>query len=267
MAKNMTRRAFPRSGVRTRLPVAIYRRDTGFDPRTISGLQLWLDATDAGSLTFNGGTVSQANDKSGNGRHFRQGTGANQPSYVAAGMNGRPALQFTSSVANRMDSTATIADVFGTPTTSPQSTIFAVMRNVAGVQNAAFGSNGDPNGRLNFLLRFNPTNSLIDVVNATDGRLFSPVTQAVSEAAGIHVVFRSGATQTVRTNGAQAVTTASATSNFSTTTATIQVGKCLSSLGSEGVFSELIFYNRALTATEIGIIEQYLGSKYGVTVA
>jgi hypothetical protein len=242
------------------------RPSGGFSPRSIAGLQLWMDATRISSLTFNGSSVSQANDLSGNGRHFTQGTGANQPTYAAAGMNGRPALQFTSSVANRMDSTATIADVFGTPTTSPQSTIFAVMRNVAGVQNACFGSNGDPNGRFIFLLRFNPTQSLVDVVNATDGRLFSPVTQAVSEAAGIHVVFRSGATQTVRTNGAQVVTTASATSNFSTTTATIQVGKALSSLGNEGVFSELLFWNRALSASEIARVELYLSAKYGVTL-
>lgn len=43
---------------------------------------LWLDATDASTITLNGTTVSQWNDKSGNGRNATQSTAANQPTYV-----------------------------------------------------------------------------------------------------------------------------------------------------------------------------------------
>jgi hypothetical protein len=41
----------------------------GFDPRTIPGCQLWLDAADQSSMTFSGSSVTQWNDKSGNGKH------------------------------------------------------------------------------------------------------------------------------------------------------------------------------------------------------
>lgn len=54
---------------------------------------LWLDASDAGTITLNGANVSQWNDKSGNGRNMSQGTAANQFSYVTNAQNGLPALR------------------------------------------------------------------------------------------------------------------------------------------------------------------------------
>jgi hypothetical protein len=44
---------------------------------------LWLDAADASTITLNGATVSQWNDKSGNARNAVQATTAYQPLYVA----------------------------------------------------------------------------------------------------------------------------------------------------------------------------------------
>ena len=42
---------------------------------------LWFDAADASTITLNGSTVSQWNDKSGNSRNISQATTANQPTY------------------------------------------------------------------------------------------------------------------------------------------------------------------------------------------
>jgi hypothetical protein len=42
---------------------------------------LWFDAADASTITLNGSTVSQWNDKSGNSRNISQVTTANQPTY------------------------------------------------------------------------------------------------------------------------------------------------------------------------------------------
>ena len=61
-------------------------------PAQLPGLGLWLDAADASTITLNGSTVSQWNDKSGNNFHLSQANAALQPRYVAAGMNGKPAL-------------------------------------------------------------------------------------------------------------------------------------------------------------------------------
>jgi hypothetical protein len=42
---------------------------------------LWFDASDGTTITLNGSTVSQWNDKSGNARNISQATTANQPTY------------------------------------------------------------------------------------------------------------------------------------------------------------------------------------------
>ena len=62
-----------------------------------SDLALWLDAADSSTITLNGSTVSQWSDKSNNARHATQGTAANQPTYTANGLNGKPVLTFDGS--------------------------------------------------------------------------------------------------------------------------------------------------------------------------
>ena len=58
MAKNMIRRPFPRGGIRTRLPVTIYRRSSDeFSPTEIEGLALWLDASSSDLYTTDAGPV------------------------------------------------------------------------------------------------------------------------------------------------------------------------------------------------------------------
>lgn len=54
-----------------------------FSPLSLSGLTLWLDASDASSITLNGSTVSQWSDKSGNAKHAVQASATQQPSYTA----------------------------------------------------------------------------------------------------------------------------------------------------------------------------------------
>ena len=55
---------------------------------------LWMDSDDSRTITLNGATVSQWNDKSGNARDVSQPTAAAQPTYSATGLNGKPILTF-----------------------------------------------------------------------------------------------------------------------------------------------------------------------------
>ena len=64
-------------------------------PKTITGLQLWLDATDTSSLSLTGSTLTQWNDKSGNGRNATPFDGLGSPSYNATGFNSFPSIQFS----------------------------------------------------------------------------------------------------------------------------------------------------------------------------
>lgn len=77
-----------------------------FAPTAITGLQLWLDASDAGSLydaTSGGslvaadGAVARWEDKSGNARHFTQSTSGKRPTRKTAQQNGLDALLFDGS--------------------------------------------------------------------------------------------------------------------------------------------------------------------------
>lgn len=76
--------------------------EISWTPVSLSDLALWLDADDASTITLNGSTVSQWNDKSGNGRHATQTTPANQPTRLSNEQNGRVMLDWDGSD-DRMD--------------------------------------------------------------------------------------------------------------------------------------------------------------------
>ena len=72
---------------------------TAFNPTSITGCQLWFDASDTASLTpssiTTGTKVSQWNDKSGNFRHMSNSTAASQPTYSTSNFNGSlPSVYF-----------------------------------------------------------------------------------------------------------------------------------------------------------------------------
>jgi hypothetical protein len=60
-----------------------------------ASLALWLDAEDTDSITLNGSTVSQWDDKSGNNYHVAQATAANQPAYGSRTLNGKNVVDFS----------------------------------------------------------------------------------------------------------------------------------------------------------------------------
>lgn len=58
-----------------------FNKQPDFDPLDVDNMILWLDGSDASTVTEAGGLVSQWDDKSGNGNHATQATGASQPTY------------------------------------------------------------------------------------------------------------------------------------------------------------------------------------------
>jgi len=59
--------------------------------------QLWLDAADSSTITLSGSSVTQWNDKSGNGYNVSQGNAANQPAIISFGLNGLDVIDFDGS--------------------------------------------------------------------------------------------------------------------------------------------------------------------------
>jgi hypothetical protein len=75
-----------------RYPQVFGHGDDGFDPSSIAGLGVWLDATQIAST--DGTALSSWSDASGGGHHATQGTGAAQPTYQTNELNGKPVVRF-----------------------------------------------------------------------------------------------------------------------------------------------------------------------------
>jgi hypothetical protein len=66
-----------------------------FTPTDIASLAAWWDASDESTITDVYGSVSQWDDKSGNGRHASQGTASLQPITGTRTINGLNVIDFT----------------------------------------------------------------------------------------------------------------------------------------------------------------------------
>ena len=64
---------------------SVYSGD--FEPTDITGLSLWLDASNTDSITLNNGNVSEWSDLSNNNRNFTQSSANAQPLYAELAMN------------------------------------------------------------------------------------------------------------------------------------------------------------------------------------
>jgi hypothetical protein len=65
-----------------------------WEPRAISGLQFWCRADQIPAAHLSATKVNTWRDLSGNGRDLTQGTDANRPTLVSAGLNGQPVVRF-----------------------------------------------------------------------------------------------------------------------------------------------------------------------------
>lgn len=234
----------------------------------MSGLQVWL-AADTG-VTFNGSNqVSQWADLSGNNNHFSQGTAGNKPIYKPVGISGKPSLSFDGTD-DYLQSAANLNITAG-------GSIFIVAKN-------------DTRKNYNGLFRIGPT------VSATSN--YEIYWQAGSSGSG-NLVYYSNRGQPV-TYGAWSAGNAGpspgspylATDIISGAAARAMyvngtsVGANIGNVehrpllanpafvgtgyhtGSylDGEISEVIVFNRAVTATERTLIHDYLGAKYGIAV-
>jgi hypothetical protein len=242
-------------------PRLLRPRATGFNPKSISGLKLWLDATDATTITLNGSSVSEWRDKSGNAFHFSQGTSNNQPSYTGT-INGKAAIVFdgTNDGLDRLSVTnSTVADATG-------ACAFLVYE-VSGTdtQYAAFRTLTNGSGHD----RFNSTTFHSYFRTSR----FASLTPAPPSSGKVLLTSSSDVsadTQTLRINGSASITQACATTfaawrALSGGLATWAIGYDASYLA--GSVGEVIVVGRAVAATEIATVEKYLARKWGVTLA
>lgn len=236
-------------------------RQTGFDPRSISGLKLWLDATDSTTVTLNGSSVSEWRDKSGNAFHFSQATANNQPSYTGT-INGRAAIAFDGAN-DGLDRTDVTNSAFADATGACAFVVYEI--NGTDLQYAVFrqflsGSGHD---------RFNSTTFHCYFRTTRFGSL-SPAPPSSGKVLLTSSANASEDTQTLRINGSASVTQPCATT-FAAWRAQ-QGAQGWWSVGYDGSYllgsvGEVIVFGRAVTPAEIAAVERYLARKWGITVA
>lgn len=73
--------------------IAAGKNIAAYSPLSVANCELWLDASDAASVTTVSGGVSQWNDLSGNDRHATQTVANNRPTYTDK-VNGRNVITF-----------------------------------------------------------------------------------------------------------------------------------------------------------------------------
>lgn len=276
MAKNMIRRAWPRGGIRTSLPVTIYRRSSDeFSPTEISGLALWLDASDGATLFQDSAATTPATatsdpvgawlDKSGNARHATQSSSGSRPTISATLTNGKRALAF-----NGTSSTLAIANYAGESGVSGL-TRYMVMSQptAAGFLTGTGGSGGNFFQQVSFEGRFfsgsayrSVSMPLYSYLNAGTRILCSVYSgSAATVSDGIQPYGDGALLPQLATNGTLPTTLSGSASTYF-------LG---SNLNANNFFNgrtlEVLTYNRELTSTERRRVEQYLATKYGITLA
>ena len=222
-------------------------RASGFNPKQISGLALWMD-----SQAYNASTGTWS-DKSGNARDFSQGTVGNRPIVSAVTQNGRAILEFDGSNDQLIHSSNFLQ--------TANSTMFAAFRRLAGNYGGVIASANNSDSSPGILVEtsrgairgFN--NAALAGLNAVD--VFNITSGTVT--AGAVVLF---------TNGTQ-ISTSAASGALDTSGTTTAIGSYRTTAANylNGYIGEIIVYTRVLTALERRTVEGYLGKKWGITVA
>jgi len=276
---------------------------TNFTPASVTGLQLWLDASDAsslydattgGSLVAADGGVARWEDKSGNGRHFTQATSGSRPTRKTAIQNSLAVLRFDGGDSVSMpsstatfnflhDGDSTVFVVFKAGTTANPEALYWVMANNI--------SDNSIDGKTGFYLRWDDrtsanadlTDSLIHLVsnsagfarfvgNAKNG--FPANTFALATVRGDIANATIASRSQIRRNGGSAITlltgntdagTALPTANASDNFTIGDQSGSVKGSGLNGDIAEIIMYDTALSDTDRAAVEGYLMSKWGIT--
>jgi len=232
-------------------PKTLRPRASGFNPKSISGLAMWLDAADSSTLTLDAGAVSEWRDKA-IGSTFVQTTPNNRPGQTT--INGKNALLFDGS-----NDTLSCANPF---TTYPLS-MFFVQRIVA---HTNFGMTYTVGAENNFNLRQNGTTGL----SQFQMPLTAPISStelSTTAAQLISVVFESTAVNSVGYINNAALTITSSSFSQPTLSGTHHIGTRAGGFPMNGFIGEILIYSKTVSTLERSRISQYLGKKWGITVS
>lgn len=251
------------------------RPANNFTPRSITGLALWLDASDASTLFQNSdGTVPATatsdpvgywGDKSGNARHAVQSSTSIRPAISATAQGGKRALAFLTSTTTVV-SPVTVAQYVADATTSPKMFFAWVARPEGGATSIVFGSPTHPNSasRVFYASDFGAYGShIVDFGSVSTARLTGVVGDEASVVGHVYSAYRDGAVMSIRRDGVEIIRKTNATGVFSDTTGTLAINTTGGGSATSS-WMEFMAVAGVPSASNITRIERYLASKWGI---
>jgi len=230
-------------------------RATGFNPKSIAGLQLWLDAADSSTISTSTG-VSEWRDKSATGSKWAQATGNDQPATGTATMNGKNVLVFDGS----NDSLSASTPI----STSMPLTMFVVQRIIS---SRTFGMTYTSGTSGDFDIRQDGSTGAIQVVaTAATVTAASATTDRTGFNDVLSLVFPSTGSNSIFLNG-NALSLGAGNFTRPVLTGTHYIGRRSDGFYANIRVAEILAYSTLLTDTQRKTVESYLGKKWGITVA
>ena len=234
---------------------------TGFTPRQIPGLALWFDGTDSSTITLSSGSLTQWNDKSGNGRNLTAVSGYANATVSSAFQNGLNVFNFSG---NGLYRTAGGAVVY------PQDCyiVVALKSTTAHVDVLGMGDTGNDN--FNSLTFGEYSASRWHNGSSVFARTPNCVSSTTETSTSFLLIQWSIANNNflLRRNGTQLVQTASYTYGFSnSSTSVFQIGfrhTNTTSANFSGYIGEIVVFNNQLGTTDRQNVESYLAQKWGL---
>lgn len=244
-----------------------------FNPKQVTGLRLWLDATDPaanGTQPADGTAVSTWTDKSGQANNVTQATGSLQPIYKLNIINAKPVVRFDG-VDDLLSKTSastlgTKATMFAVVTTNGNTRVGAIGRGTFG----DYSTNAATNTGMNLLNNGSVDGGPFAVAGWFAGALNQAIgsTTLTLPFTGVFSAYNDGSNGFVLLNGTQDGTVA--VGNISGTPNVYTIGSLFGGLIGwhlNGDIAEILFYTGQVSAAQQTLITRYLGNKWGITVA
>jgi len=242
-------------------PRLLRPRQTGFSPRNIAGLALWLDAADTSTITVDQG-AKEWRDKSvaGSTKKFIQDTGNNQPATGTETMNGLNVLRFDGS-----NDQMTATDPFLTGTGNGLPVSFFIVQRIIAATN--FGMTYTTGGGFEF--RQNASTGAMQVNSDAVTTVHTFTGSSVGVDQLVTLILPSGVTNNLfYERGTLQSLSGSAQAKPNLTTSTHTIGRRTgANLPANVRVAEIIAYQAQLSDAQRQAVERHLGKKWGITVA
>ena len=237
-----------------------------FTPTMIPSLALWFDASDPGTITQSGGTISEWRDKSSNAYSVIQGTVGNRPTYATNLLNGLPGVQLSGTRFLYQ-----VGSSIPNFSSSPATTVYMVTKNGSSITNwniintMWFTGISGGTQRYHFSFGFGVTNGI--TLYANGAAVANPSSYVVPLNSNAIIGFSSSATSNfIFYNGSNTAYASSGALPSANNTTWFIFGDARTStptVTDENIY-EYVGFNTELTRAQQQLVEGYLATKWGL---